>query len=147
MYGKGKKHVRWSIFLPPWLIFFAVLVLSLIDFDLFMAVINGVCDWILSTFSWLFNITTLITVIIVAATYFSPLKNVRFGGSQARPMLSYGSYVWIVLCMIMGSGLMLWASAEPMYHIHMPPANITSGPMSGEAVQWAMETILSLIHI
>ena len=106
-----------------------------------MAVINGVCDWILSTFSWLFNITTLITVIIVAATYFSPLKNVRFGGSQARPMLSYGSYVWIVLCMIMGSGLMLWASAEPMYHIHMPPANITSGPMSGEAVQWAMETI------
>ena len=56
-------------------------------------------------------------------------------------MLSYGSYVWIVLCMIMGSGLMLWASAEPMYHIHMPPANITSGPMSGEAVQWAMETI------
>ena len=74
MYGKGKKHVRWSIFLPPWLIFFAVLVLSLIDFDLFMAVINGVCDWILSTFSWLFNITTLITVIIVAATYFSPLK-------------------------------------------------------------------------
>ena len=50
-----------------------------------MAVINGVCDWILSTFSWLFNITTLITVIIVAATYFSPLKNVRFGGSQARP--------------------------------------------------------------
>ena len=139
--AKEKKHVRWSIFLPPWLIFFAVLVLSLIDFDLFMAVINGVCDWILSTFSWLFNITTLITVIIVAATYFSPLKNVRFGGSQARPMLSYGSYVWIVLCMIMGSGLMLWASAEPMYHIHMPPANITSGPMSGEAVQWAMETI------
>lgn len=137
-----KQKVRWSIFLPPWLIFIAVFLLSILDFDLFMAVVDGVCTWILDTFSWLFNVTTLITVIVVAIAYFSPLKDVRFGGSKARPMLSYPSYVWIVLCMIMGSGLMLWACAEPMYHMHFPPSNITDGPMSSQSVMWAMETIL-----
>ncbi|HMM06468.1 MAG TPA: BCCT family transporter [Clostridiales bacterium] len=137
----NEKHIRWNIFLPPWLIFFAVFVLNLIDFETFTRVVNAVCDWILATFSWLFNLTTLFTLIIVVATYFSPLKNVRFGGSQARPILSYSSYTWIVLCTIMGSGLMLWACAEPMYHLHFPPANITEGALSGESVQWAMETI------
>lgn len=137
-----KQKVRWSIFLPPWLIFIFVFILSILDFDLFMAVTDGVCNWILNTFSWLFNVTTLITVAVVAVAYFSPLKDVRFGGSKAQPILSYPSYVWIVLCMIMGSGLMLWACAEPMYHMHFPPNNITDGPMSSQSVMWAMETIL-----
>ena len=138
---KNKWGIRWSIFLPPWLIFLSVLVLSLVNFDTYTGVVNGVCQWILTSFSWLFNFTTLLTLLVVLATYFSPLKNVRFGGRNARPIVSYRSYVWIVLCMIMGSGLMLWACAEPLYHLYSPPSNVVGGALSGDAVKWSMETI------
>lgn len=36
---------------------------------------------------------------------------------------------------------MLWACAEPMTHIHHPPANVTTGVLSGDAILWAMENI------
>jgi choline-glycine betaine transporter len=74
--------------------------------------------------------------------YFSPIKDIRFGGSKARPLVGYANFVWIVLCAIMGSGIMLWTCAEPLYHIYAPPKNVAGGPLSGEAILWAMENII-----
>jgi choline-glycine betaine transporter len=130
------------VLLPPWLLTVAILILNRADYALFIQVIDGVIGWILDTFSWLLNFTALATVLVVVRVYFSPFANVRFGGSSCRPSLSYPSFVWMVLCTITGAGLMLWACAEPMYHLHHPPANVASGPMSGEAIMWAMENII-----
>ena len=118
-----------------------ILVLNLTNYDAFISVMNTGISWILEHFAWMLNSVSLISLILVAVVYFSPIKNVRFGGANAKPIIGYSSYVWIVLCTIMGAGLMLWACAEPMMHIYSPPANVTAGPLSGEAVLWAMETI------
>lgn len=136
------KRIRWQIFLPPWLIAIAILMLNITNYDLFSRGMACVIQWILHHFSWLLNLTTFLCVIIVMIAYFSPLKNIRIGGAKSEPLLSYPNYIWVVLCTIMGSGLMLWACAEPMYHLYFPPANITAGACSGEAVMWAMENIL-----
>jgi glycine betaine transporter len=136
-----KKKMRWGVFLPSFVIVIAILVLNLTNYDLFLTTMDLVINWILINFSWLFNTTVLFALAIVLIVYFSPIKDVRFGGSKCKPMLRYSNFVWIVLCTIMGSGLMLWACAEPIYHMYSPPANVTSGPLSGEAILWAMENI------
>lgn len=136
-----KKTIRWGVFLPPFVIILAVLVLNLTNYEIFVSTMSTAVDFILINFSWLFNSTMLLSFIVVVIAYFSPVKNVRLGGSGSKPLLGYANFVWIVLCTIMGSGLMLWATAEPMYHIHHPPANIISGPLSGEAILWAMQII------
>jgi choline-glycine betaine transporter len=120
----------------------AMVVLNLTNYDLFVTVIDSAVKWILESFAWLINSTSLLIVLAVVRVYFSPFANVRFGGAHCRPSMGYASFVWIVLCTITGAGLMLWACAEPMFHLHQPPANVLSGPMSGGAVMWAMESIL-----
>lgn len=140
MGGKGKK-IRWQVLFPPWIIVAALLVLNLAVYDTFVAVMNGVIAWILEKFAWMLNTVSLMALVLVAVAYFSPIRNVRIGGSKARPVVRYKDYVWIVLCTIMGAGLMLWACAEPLTHIHEPPVNVTQGPLSGEAILWAMENI------
>jgi choline-glycine betaine transporter len=136
------KTVRWGVLLPPMAVIVAIIALNLVDYNGFIALMNAIIDWILKHFSWLFNSVSCATVVLVIFAYFSPIKNIRFGGSKARPLLGYANFVWIVLCTIMGSGLMLWTCAEPLYHIYDPPRNVVGGPLSGEAVRWAMENIL-----
>ena len=36
---------------------------------------------------------------------------------------------------------MLWACAEPLYHLYYPPSNVAGGAMSGDAIIWGMENI------
>ncbi|MDR0621213.1 MAG: BCCT family transporter [Deltaproteobacteria bacterium] len=139
---KGAKHIRWYIFLPPWLLVVLLLVLNLINFDVFMKVVNGANGWILANFSWLFNSTAFICVVVVLITFCSPFGRVRIGGSKAKPLMNYSNLTWIVLCTIMAAGILLWAAAEPMYHIYGPPKNVTEGPNSPAAIAWAIETIL-----
>lgn len=118
-----------------------ILVLHLVSYDSFMLVMNTVINGILDNFAWMFNLIALCAVILVVAAYVSPIGKIRIGGEEAKPILGYKNLVWIVLCTIMGSGLMLWACAEPLIHVHQPPANVTAGAGSGEAVTWAMENI------
>ena len=142
MEAKGKKKIRWAVFLPPWLLIVAILVLNLTNYDMFLKVMNLVINWILTNFSWLFNVVTFVALILLVITYFSPIRNIRFGGSKTKPMMGYANYVWIVLCTIMAAGILLWACAEPMYHLYAPPANVAGGPGSTEAVSWAMQSVL-----
>lgn len=136
-----KKKIRWKIFLPPWLIMIGAVVLNLSNYTLFIAAMDAVVDWILTNFSWLFSGVSLVILVLVVTAYFTPFRNVRIGGSKSRPIVKYSNYVWIVLCTIMGAGLMLWACAEPLYHLHYPPSNVAAGAMSQEAVRWGMESI------
>lgn len=137
----GKK-IRWGVFLPPWILVTSLLIINLINFETFLVVINGATGWILQNFSWLFNSTTFACLILVLVAYFSPFSKVRIGGSKARPMMSKAAYVWIVLTTIMAAGILLWAAAEPMYHLYTPPKHIVDGPKSQASIQWAIQTIL-----
>lgn len=136
-----RKKIRWQVLLPPWFVVMAVLVMSLADYDVFVMVMKSIINWILEKFAWMLSSVSFMALVLVLIAYFSPIHNVRIGGSQAKPIIKYTNYVWIVLCTIMGAGLMLWACAEPMTHIYNPPANIIAGPLSGDAILWAMENI------
>ncbi len=138
---KRQKKIRWLVILPPWIIIAVIVLMNLLNYNAFVAVTTNIVNWILQNFAWMFNLISLSMVIVCVITYLSPIRNVRFGGSQAHPMVSYRNYVWIVLCTIMGAGLMLWACAEPMTHLYHPPVNVTEGAKSWQAIQWTMETI------
>lgn len=135
------KKIRWQVLMFPWIIIVAVLILNLLNYDIFLVVMNHIIAWILDNFAWMFNIISLAALIIVLIAWLSPIHKIKIGGPDAKPIVEYRSYVWIVLCTIMGAGLMLWACAEPVIHINNPPANITAGALSGDAILWAMENI------
>ena len=137
----AKKSVNWKIFLPPWLILMVMVVVSFINYEVFDATLGLIQTWILENFSWLFNGCTVIAVVILLITYVSPLKNIRLGGPNAKPMMSYGNFVWIGLCTILAAGITLWGCAEPMIHMYNPAAYAHAEPGSGAAINFAMNIL------
>lgn len=136
---KNTKNIRWPIFLIPWLLVVATIILNLVNGDAFSSVIMAITNFILEQFDWLFALMAFLCVVLVVAAYFSPFGNVRIGGSKAKPMLNQTNYIWIVLCTIMAAGILLWACAEPMYHYYNPPASVA--PESSEAITFIMKDI------
>ena len=134
-----KSNIRWAVFLIPWLLVIATIILNLVNGDSFIALIMSVTNFILDGFDWLFALMAFICVVLVVAAYFSPFGNVRIGGSKAKPILNQTNYIWIVLCTIMAAGILLWACAEPMYHYYAPPGDIK--PASAEAITFLMKDI------
>ena len=136
--GESKK-IRWYVFLIPWLLAIAAVVLNLINGDAFNSVIMTLTNFILDKFSWLFTLMSFVCVVLVVIAYFSPFGNVRIGGSKAKPIMNQSNFVWIVLCTIMAAGILLWACAEPMYHYYGPPSHVT--PESPDAITFLMKNI------
>ena len=134
-----KSNIRWAVFLIPWLLLIATIILNLVNGDSFNALIMSVTNFILDGFDWLFALMAFICVVLIVAAYFSPFGNVRIGGSKAKPILNQTNYIWIVLCTIMAAGILLWACAEPMYHYYAPPGDIK--PASAEAITFLMKDI------
>ena len=134
-----KSNIRWAVFLIPWILVIATIILNLVNGDSFNALIMTITNFILDSFDWLFALMAFICVVLVVAAYFSPFGNVRIGGSKAKPMLNQTNYIWIVLCTIMAAGILLWACAEPMCHFYAPPGDIQ--PKSAEAITFLMKDI------
>ena len=136
---KLSKKIRWGVFLPPWLLMIAIIGINLLDYDLFIRVMDTCTDWILHNFTGGLCLLSFTCVVVVVISYFSPLASTRVGGSEAKPVLRYRTYIWIILCTIMAAGILLWACSEPIRHIYAPPENIEAG--STAAVVWAMDTM------
>ena len=115
--------LRKAVFFPPWLLLIAMVVISLVNGEAFLAGLNAVTSWILKNFSWLFNSVTVMCVVTVIVVYFSPLGKVRIGGSKAHPKMKFLDLVWITLCTTIAAGILFWACAEPLYHLYAPPAS------------------------
>lgn len=135
------KKIRGKVFLPPWLLMVVILVLNLTNYDAFIRLIDACTGWIMDHFTGGFCLLAFLSVVLVVATYFSPMGRVKIGGPESQPMVSYKNYVWIVLCTIMAAGIMFWSCAEPMYHLYQPPAHLAGGSGSAEALVWAMDTM------
>ena len=50
----SKKQIRWGIFLVPWVLAVATIVLNLVNGEAFNSVIMTVTSFILGDFDWLF---------------------------------------------------------------------------------------------
>ena len=83
-----KSNIRWAVFLIPWLLVIATIILNLVNGETFNALIMTLTSFILGNFDWLFALMAFICVVLVVAAYFSPFGNVRIGGSKAKPILN-----------------------------------------------------------
>ena len=138
---KIELKLRKAVFFPPWLLLIAMVVVSLVNGDAFLAGLNAVTSWILKNFSWAFNVVTVMCVVTVIVVYFSPLGKVRIGGSKAHPKMKFLDLVWITLCTTIAAGILFWACAEPLYHLYGPPVSEGVKAASPGAAIFAMKTM------
>ena len=101
---------------------------GLIDPDSMTGTMLGFTNYVLKSGSWAWLF--LCTSFLVLAGYmaFGPYGHVRLGADDEEPEFSTASWIAMLFAGGMGSGLLLWGAAEPMYHYISPPGMEGSTP-------------------
>lgn len=136
-----KRNIRIVVFLVPVLLLGFGLIFSMTAEDSFVNILNETNSMILSNFGWLYSFTTLVTLIAAVVAMLSPFGKIRIGGKDARSKLRNVDIFAIILCSIIGIGMVTWGTAEVMAHYSSPPATLGIEPYSTESANFAMRTI------
>ncbi len=89
------------------------------------ASMTGAAQWLvnysLSALDWFYLLLCTFFVIFMVYMALSKYGAIKLGGDDEQPEFSTGSWVAMLFAAGMGSGLLFWGVAEPVYHFMTPP--------------------------
>lgn len=138
---KTKAKIRKAIFYPMSIIFVAAILLGVVAPEAFLKGEQTIMGFAFKNFGWLFQITSVLFLAVCAFFFFSKYGDIKFGGRDAQPTLSYWNWFAITLCAGIATGILFWGTAEPLMHFTSPPAELGIAPNSEAAAMFAMETV------
>jgi choline/glycine/proline betaine transport protein len=101
-------------------------------FGAIQSFISGALGWFM-----ILAVTTFLLFTVILA--FTKLGNVRLGGPNAKPEFPTFAWVSMLISAGMGTGLMFWSVAEPIYHFQDPPVVVgTIAPDTADAARQAV---------
>ena len=104
---------------------------------------QGALAWLMQSLGWLFVFTGMLAVAATVALY-ALLNGIRIGGSEIRPGHSAFTAIAIGVAASTSLGVLFWASAEPVSHVHQPPTSLGLFPRSLDAQTFALYA--AMIH-
>ncbi|MFZ4427467.1 MAG: BCCT family transporter [Saprospiraceae bacterium] len=133
--------LKTGVFFIPFFLLMGAMAYSLWDAGGFLHAVKGMNDWVLGHFSRLFSFGTFFFFVLCVWIYFSPLARMRIGGEGALPLLGKQQWFSVILCTTIAIGILFWGTAEPLYHLHAPPAGIGISPGTDAAARFSMSTM------
>jgi choline-glycine betaine transporter len=140
------------VFWPPFLLLVAAVVLNFVAPDsvdengkrvegAFSLAVGGANQWILSSFGWLFSVVAFLALVLCVWICFSGFGKVRIGGRDAKPLMSLWNWFSITICTTIAIGILFWSTAEPIWHLTQPPAELNIQANSPEAATFSLSTM------
>ena len=127
------------VFLPPFLLCAAVVVLNFVNAGKFVEVMGASHHWVSSNFGWLVSLLAFGMLVLCGAIYISPFGRTVLGGPNAKPLLNRWQMFTVVLTTNIAAGILFWGTFEPLSYLSNPPLNIV--PNSPAAAQFAISTV------
>ena len=110
-------RIRKGVFIPLCAIYLLVILLGTLAPEMFAAAENAVVGFAAGWFGWLYQIITIVLIIICVWVLFSKkIGNIRIGGENAKPIMSKWNWFAISLCGGIATGIVFWGIAEPITH-------------------------------
>jgi len=101
---------------------------------------TGAAQWLvnysLTALDWFFLLLCTFFFVFMVAIAFSKYGQIKLGADDDEPEFSTGSWVAMLFAAGMGSGLLFWGVAEPIYHFVTPP------DMAGETAEAARQAFV-----
>jgi choline/glycine/proline betaine transport protein len=101
-------------------------------------------DWVVGHFDWLFVLVATACVVLVAGVAIHPHANARLGPEDSRPEFGRPSWFAMLFSAGLASGLLYWATAEPILHQQGNPFLAAAGDDADAGVRTAMR--LTVMH-
>ncbi|MFZ5966952.1 MAG: BCCT family transporter [Bacillota bacterium] len=139
-----KASLRMSIFVPMSIFFVFAIVTGIVAPEAFFNAENAIAEFAFLNFGWLFQISGNIFLFMCLYLIFSKYGDIKLGGKDAQPELSYWNWFAISLCAGIGTGVLFWGVVEPLTHMYAPPEVLGLTPGSEAAAMFSMTQ--TLIH-
>lgn len=115
--GLDNFKIRKGVFYPLCAIYLIVILLGVFMPEAFAAFENGVVSLAAGWFGWLYQIITIVLIVICVWVLVSKkVGNIKIGGPDAKPTMSKWNWFAISLCGGIATGIVFWGIAEPITH-------------------------------
>ncbi len=104
----------------------------------------GTMNYLTEKFGWVYMAGSFAYVMFMFFFAFSKYGNIRFGDDDSKPEFSTFSWMGMLFSAGMGTVMLYWGVAEPVYHYMEPLVTTGITPQSPEAAEFAMKQ--SFIH-
>lgn len=132
------KPIRKDVFWPSFIIIGGAALLGIINNELLTKVASETFLWSLRSFGWLYQIISIITLVLVTVITFSKLGKVRFGGANAKPRFKFMTWFAMALTGGIATGVITYGVNEPIIYF---------GNIYGELSQTGVEPLTSMTAI
>jgi choline-glycine betaine transporter len=112
----GAKRIRKGVFWPSILIVGGAALLGVVNNELLTEVALNNFLFSLRTFGWLYQIISIVSLILVAVITFSKLGKIRFGGDDAKPKYSFMTWFAMALTGGIATGVVTYGANEPIIY-------------------------------
>jgi len=100
------------------------------------AVFRNLQETIVATFGWYYALVVTALLLFSFWLLVSRYRDIRLGPEDSKPEFSYPAWFAMLFSAGMGTGIVFWGVAEPLYHYASPPSG---EPGSPEAARQAMQ--------
>lgn len=138
---KEKKQIRMGVFLPAFLFVGGAALLGIVNNKALADTAWAFFHWSLSTFGWLYQIASIVGLLVVLVIMFSKLGRVRIGGKDAKPKFSMATWFAMALTGGVATGIVTWGVNEPLIYFGNVWGELSTlgiEPQSAEAARFAM---------
>ncbi len=114
---------------------------GLVDPDSMTGTMLGFTNYLLNGAAWYWLLICSGFLVLSAYLAFGPYGKIRLGRDNEEPEFSTPSWIAMLFAGGMGSGLMFWGVAEPVYHFTAPP-----GMTGGTALAAREAMVITNLH-
>ena len=103
-------------------------------------------DFIINTLDWFYVLVVVVALFFVLWLLFSRFGDVKLGKDDETPDFSTFSWICMLFSAGLGSGLIYWGVAEPMYHIQDNPFLAHEGVEAGSVEAAVVALRITIFH-
>ncbi len=124
----------------------AFVLFTIINVEFSNAIFSDIKNWIQTTLNWYY--VTVVSMVLFFAVWvaFSRFGNLRLGEDDEKPEFGFFTWFSMLFSCAIGTGILFWSIAEPIFHFQGNPFIDMAGIAAGtaEAAQVAMR--ITLFH-
>ncbi|OGO78838.1 MAG: BCCT transporter [Clostridiales bacterium GWB2_37_7] len=110
------KTIKKGVFWPSFIVVGGATILGVVNNKLLVDIASKFFDWSLSSFGWLYQIISIVALLLVGIITFSKFGKIRFGGSDAKPKYAFMTWFAMALTGGIATGIVVWGVNEPLIY-------------------------------
>lgn len=110
------KKIRNGVFWPAFIIVGGAAIMGVINNKMLTEVAMNTFLWSLRSFGWLYQIISIVSLVLVSAITFSKFGKIRFGGADAKPKFSFMTWFAMALTGGVATGVITYGTNEPIIY-------------------------------